>query len=41
MSQSLLQTTIQLSTGVCKAERNAIETQSEKKERKKHFLKSV
>ena len=34
MSQSLLQNTIQISTGVCEAERNAIETQSEKKEKK-------
>ena len=31
MSQTLLQTALQLSTGVCEAERNAVETQSEKK----------
>ena len=31
MSQSLLQAALQLSTGVREAERNAIETQSEKK----------
>ena len=34
MSQSLLQATLQLSTGVREAERNAIETQSEKKREK-------
>ena len=39
MSQSLLQTPLQLSIGVFEAERNAIETQSEKKrEKNKHFL---
>ena len=41
MSQYLLQTAIHLSTGVCEAECNAIETQSEKKIKNKHFLKSV
>ena len=41
MSQFLLQTELQLSTGVCEADLNAIETQSDKKEKNKHFLKSV
>ena len=40
MSQYLLQTSLQLQTGVSKAERNAIETQSEKKrEKQQTFLK--
>ena len=38
MSQSLLHTTLQLSTEVREAERNIIETQSEKKREKKQIL---
>ena len=39
MYQSLFQTSLQLSTGVHEADRNAIETQSEKKEKKQTLLK--
>ena len=39
MYQSLVQTALQLSTGVCEAERNAIETKSEKKRGKQIILK--
>ena len=42
MSQSILKTALQLSTGVRESERNTIETQSDKKtDKNKHFLKSV
>ena len=41
MYQPLLQTALQLSTVFCKAKKYAIETQSEKNKKNKHFLKII